>query len=215
MKPNITNTSQSLIINSYYGYSCLEKKRLDVNNEIEKKFNAQYLMNVLTGISKTLDTNILHTSQHSFVPSGTSLSSIIESNEAVFGSSGVMHLNESHISFHSYYENSIQNIVIVRLELHISSCSRKSVYLALNNLSDNHLFNGYDAITLDFFHRGINLMDSHDNYEIINSFIEEKSKDYNIEINDVSKKFSHYKILRKKDKIKLKELSEYIYKHLI
>ena len=107
MKPNITNTSQTLVVNSYYGFSCSESNRYDVNKKIEEKFSSVYLMSILEDISKTLETKILHTSKHTFKPSGTSLSSIIESNETVFGSSGVAHLNESHISFHSYFENSI------------------------------------------------------------------------------------------------------------
>ena len=214
MKPNITNTSQSLILNSYYGFVCCENSRFTVNKEIEEKFSAQYLMKILQDISHTLETKILHTSQHSFSPSGTSLSSIIESDEVIFGASGIAHLNESHISFHSYFENSIANIIILRLELHISSCSRKSVYLALNNLSNEVLYNSYDAITLDFFHRGINL-EYVENADIIKSFLDDKSKDFNVEAHDTSEAFTHYKILKQKDKIKLAGLSNYIHDYLI
>ena len=95
MKPNITNTSQTLVVNSYYGFSCSESNRYDVNKKIEEKFNSVYLMSILEDISKTLETKILHTSKHTFKPSGTSLSSIIESNETVFGSSGVAHLGDA------------------------------------------------------------------------------------------------------------------------
>ena len=98
MKPNITNTSQTLVVNSYYGFSCSESNRYVVNKKIEEKFNSVYLMSILEDISKTLETKILHTSKHTFKPSGTSLSSIIESDELKFGASGVAHLNESHIS---------------------------------------------------------------------------------------------------------------------
>ena len=37
MKPNITNTSQTLVVNSYYGFSCSESNRYDVNKKIEEK----------------------------------------------------------------------------------------------------------------------------------------------------------------------------------
>ena len=215
MKPNITNTSQTLVLNSYYGFSCNEKNRYDVNKKIEEKFSSQYFMGILEDISTTLETKILHTSKHVFNPSGTSLSSIIESNEEIFGSSGVAHLNESHISFHSYFENSIKNIVVLRLELHISSCSRISVFSVLDNLTNKILFNSYDGLTLDFFHRGIDLEKTKKDNYIISKFLNHKSKDFNIETYNQSESFSHYKILKQKEKIKLIELSDYIYNHLI
>ena len=215
MKPNITNTSQTLVVNSYYGFSCNESNRYDVNKKIEEKFNPVYLMSILEDISKTLETKILHTSKHTFKPSGTSLSSIIESNETVFGSSGVAHLNESHISFHSYFENSIKNIIILRLELHISSCSRKSVYFTLDNLMGEQLFNSYDGLTLDFFHRGIDLEQNQENHSIISSFLENKSKEFNVKAHDQTESFSHYKIVKHEEKIELRELYDYFYNYLI
>ena len=215
MKPNITNTSQTLVVNSYYGFSCNESNRYDVNKKIEEKFNPVYLMSILEDISKTLETKILHTSKHTFKPSGTSLSSIIESTETVFGSSGVAHLNESHISFHSYFENSIKNIIILRLELHISSCSRKSVYFTLDNLMEEQLFNSYDGLTLDFFHRGIDLEQNQENHSIITSFLENKSKEFNVKAHDQTESFSHYKIVKHEEKIELRELYDYFYNYLI
>jgi len=215
MKPNITNTSQTLVLNSYYGFSCNEKNRYDVNKKIEEKFSSQYFMGILEDISTTLETKILHTSKHVFNPSGTSLSSIIESNEEIFGSSGVAHLNESHISFHSYFENSIKNIVVLRLELHISSCSRISVFSVLDNLTNKILFNSYDGLTLDFFHRGIDLENLKKEDCIINTFLNHKSKDFNIETHNQSELFSHYRILKQKEKIRLTELSNYIYNRLL
>ena len=50
MKPNITNTSQTLGVNSYYGFSCNESNRYDVNKKIEDKFNPVYLMSILEDI---------------------------------------------------------------------------------------------------------------------------------------------------------------------
>ena len=215
MKPNITNTSQTLVLNSYYGFSCNESNRYDVNKKIEQKFSSRYLMTILKDISKTLETKILHTSKHSFKPSGTSLSSIIESDELKFGASGVAHLNESHISFHSYFENSIENIIILRLELHVSSCSRKSVYSILDNLVNQQIFSSYDGLTLDFFHRGIDLEQNEENNFIISSFLHSKSIEFDIEVHDQTKYFKHYKILKQKDQIRLAKLSDYFCNHLI
>ena len=98
---------------------------MSVNNKIDSNFSIRKMIHTLTSISKILDTKIINTSSHSFEPSGASVSI----NYRVTGASGVMHLNESHISFHSYFEHSISNNIILRLELHISSCSNKSVQL--------------------------------------------------------------------------------------
>jgi S-adenosylmethionine/arginine decarboxylase-like enzyme len=215
MKLNLTNTSQTLIVNSYYGYACNESNRLNKNKEIDLRCNADNLMSIIRDMSEILNTTILHTSQHSFEPSGKSLSSIIESDDINFGSSGVAHLNESHISFHSYFENSIKNIIILRLELHISSCSRKSVYFTLDNLMGEKLFNSYDGLTLDFFHRGIDLEQNHENHSIITLFLENKSKEFNVTAHDQTESFSHYKIVKHKEKIGLRELYDYFYNYLI
>ena len=215
MKPNITNTSQSLILNSYYGYSCNDKNRLQKNKEIEQRYCVHDLMAIINGISKTLNTKILHTSQHSFNPSGTSLSSIIESDDVIFGASGVAHLNESHISFHSYFENSINNLIILRLELHVSSCSRKNVYSILDNLVNNNLFNNFDALTLDFFHRGINLEQLEGDQQILNLFFKNHLKDFDLEADDFLESFKHYKLIKKKEKINIPEFASYLSQYLV
>tara|TARA_Y100000768_G_scaffold202532_1_gene152367 strand:+ start:18521 stop:19168 length:648 start_codon:yes stop_codon:yes gene_type:complete len=214
MKNSITNTSQSLILNSYYGFECDEKNRINVNKKIESKFNEAYLMNILNIISKSLDTTILNTSSHVFEPSGTSVTSIIESNEIKLGLSGVAHLKESHISFHSYYENSIKNIIILRLELHVSSCSRKNVYHTLEKLSSDDLYETYDALTIDFFHRGIRLEKNHNNEILLHEYLDKKSNNFKINKTSSSSDFSSYKLLKHRDKIILKDLPCYIYSDL-
>ena len=215
MNSILTNTSQTLILNSYYGFECNEKSRIDVNKKIESEFNEKYLNNIVKRISKILDTTILNTSSHVFEPSGTSVTSIIESNEVEFGSSGVAHLNESHISFHSYFENSIKNIIILRLELHISSCSRKNVYYSLNQLSSDNLYETYDALTIDFFHRGINLDGNLNNDFIIADYLDKKSNCYEIETVISSNHFSSFKLLKHRDKISLSNITHYLHQDLI
>ena len=215
MNSILTNTSQSLILNSYYGFECNQQNRVAINKEIESKFNENYLVNMVKDISGSLDTTILNTSSHVFQPSGTSVASIIESDDIELGSSGVVHLNESHISFHSYFENSIKNIIILRLELHISSCSRKNVYHALDNLSNNNLYETYDALTIDFFHRGINLENAPDNDYLITQYLKKKSNYFEINTINSSEHFCSYRLLKHKDKISLNNLTHYLYSNLI
>ena len=60
MAPDISNTSQSLIINTYYIFKCDEKDRISVNKEIEKKYSMSLVKNLMIKISKTLNTNIAY-----------------------------------------------------------------------------------------------------------------------------------------------------------
>ena len=211
----ITNTSQSLILNSYYGFECNEKNRIETNKKIESEFNESYLHNIVKSISKSLDTKIINTSSHVFEPSGTSVASIIESNEIEFGTSGVAHLNESHISFHSYYENNIKNIIILRLELHISSCSRKNVFHSLDKLSSDNLYDTFDSLTIDFFHRGINLEKSLSDDCLISQYLNKKSNTFEINTINSSDYSSSYRLLKRKDKISSDNLMRHLYSDLI
>ena len=216
MVPDISNTSQSLIINTYYVFKCNEKDRILVNREIEEKYSMSLILNLMNKISKTLDTNILHTSSHSFEPVGVSLASVIESNEPMFGSSGVAHLRESHMSFHSYFENTIRDIIILRLELHISSCSRKNVYFSFNDLSKNSLFENYDAITIDYFHRGLSLeaLDK-DRENLLDIYLQEKNVTFELIDETKTKPFISLKLIKNKNHISPALAYETLYNHLI
>ena len=216
MIPDISNTSQSLVINTYYGYMCSEKNKILINKKIENIFSASFMMKMMHDISKTLGTNIIHTSSHSFEPSGVSLASVIESNEPIFGSSGVAHLSESHISFHSYFENRLSDVIILRLELHISSCSRKSVYFALNDISKNNQFNKFDAITIDFFHRGLDL-ESYENTgnNILDAYLKEKAHSFDTISDRRTNSFINIKLIKHKNKIQSKLMSDSLHDHLI
>ena len=216
MAPDISNTSQSLIVNTYYIFKCNEIDRMLVNKEIEKKYSMTLVMNLMSKISKTLDTNILNTSSHSFEPNGVSLTSVIESNEPMFGSSGVAHLRESHMSFHSYYENSLKDIIIMRLELHISSCSRKSVYFSFNDLSKNSHFENYDAITIDYFHRGLSLENlDKSGSNILDVYLQKKDISFELVEKTKTTSFANLKLLKKKNKISPSTAFETLYNHLI
>jgi S-adenosylmethionine/arginine decarboxylase-like enzyme len=216
MSLNLSNTSQSLILNTYYVFKCEETDRIFVNNKINSNFSIRKMIQMLTSISKILDTKIINTSSHSFEPSGASVSSIIESKDYITGASGVMHLNESHISFHSYFEHSISNNIILRLELHISSCSNKSVYNSIDVLSSDNEYENYYAMTLDYFHRGLNLENiKQDGDDIFKAYIQGKIGQYDIIGDESGLAFQHTKIIKKKDNSDSNPLIDCLNKFLI
>ena len=185
-------------------------------NKIDSNFSIRKMIQMLTSVSKILDTKIINTSSHSFEPSGASVSSIIESEDYITGASGVIHLNESHISFHSYFEHSISNNIILRLELHISSCSNKSVYNSIDVLSSDNDYENYYAMTLDYFHRGLNLENiKQDGDDIYKAYIQSKVGQYDIIEDESSLSFQHTKVIKKKDHNDSDALIECLNKFLI
>ena len=104
----------------------------------------------------------------------------------------------------------------MRLELHISSCSRKSVYFSFNDLSKNSYYENYDAITIDYFHRGLsleNLDKSGDN--ILDIYIQKKGISFELVEKTKTNSFANLKLLKKKNKISPSTVYETLYNHLI
>ena len=54
-----------------------------------------------------------------------------------------------------------------------------------------------------------------ENHSIITSFLENKSREFNVKAHDQTESFSHYKIVKHKEKIGLRELYDYFYNYLI
>ena len=211
MQVNISNTSQSLILNSYYIHLCENKDKLLVNKKVDSEFNQNYMMSLVRLISERLQTKIIKISNHKFLPSGTSMNVLVESAETFYGSSGVAHLNESHISFHSYFENSIDGVCVLRLELHISSCSRNSVFHSLDVLSNDSKYCSFNAITIDYFHRGINLENISPDREYLETFIQRIPSDRKLFDSSKSKNFEHIKIFKNADHDSNKNLYEKVF----
>ena len=90
-----------------------------------------------------IKTENLHESSHNFEPFGDSASLLIQADLSPYNNA-VLHLKESHITFHTYIEDILNNFLIVRLELHISSCSESNVFnslpeiISLNNQKNDN-----------------------------------------------------------------------------
>ena len=167
MLKKISNTSSTLIINSYEGfYLNNPKDTLAIQEKISKTYNSKNLMNIARKISQTIKTEILHESSHNFKPFGDSGSMLIQADLSLYNSA-TLHLEESHITFHTYIEDIYDNFAIVRLEYHISSCSEANVYNALREiiLIDAKDYSFPDLISIDYIRRGAKF--EHDSSEII------------------------------------------------
>ena len=106
----------------------------------------------------------------------------------------------------------LKDIIIMRLELHISSCSRKSVYFSFNDLSENSLFENYDAITIDYFHRGLSLEDLDENRDdLLKIYLQEKNISYELIDETKTNSFVSLKLIKNKDKISREFLNKKIW----
>lgn len=157
MLKKISNVSSTLIVNLYEGFYLPKIGDTSVIQEkISNKYNSNKLINIARDISKTIETEILNESSHTFQPFGDSGSMLIQADLSLLNSA-TLHLEESHITFHTYVEDILKNHLIVRLEFHISSCSEANVYTSLldifqNNNNCNSLLP--DLVSIDYLRRG-------------------------------------------------------------
>ena len=166
-----------------------------------KEYDPSVYERVIHKIAKAANVTILNISKYKFEPQGFTILAL---------------LAESHISFHSYFENSLNDIIILRLELHISSCSRKSVYFALGDISKNDQFDNFDAITLDFFHRGLDLESYEDDgNNILDAYLKEKVHTYDIVDDKRTNTFMNIKLIKHKKKLQSELMSDSLHNHLI
>ena len=137
----VSNLSHTLIVNTYEGFYYKEKASMQAALEdLSNSYNACKLLILARNSSDVIDAQILNESVHEFEPFGDSASLLIESDLTLYNNS-VLHLKESHITFHTYIEDILENFLIVRFELHISSCSNADVFNVLPfivNLEEKH-----------------------------------------------------------------------------
>jgi len=157
MLKKISNTSSTLIINLYEGfYLSNPKDTLAIQEKISKTYNGNNLINIARKISQTIKTEILHESSHNFKPFGDSGSMLIQADLSLYNSA-TLHLEESHITFHTYIEDILKNYLIVRLEFHISSCSDANVFYSMHDIfQDSTDCNSLlpHLVTIDYLRRG-------------------------------------------------------------
>ena len=106
--------------------------------------------------------------------------------------SASLHLKESHITFHTYIEDILDNFLIIRLELHISSCSEANVFESLKDLisADGDMKIFPNLLTIDYLRRGAKYGENsntiiNDNYNIFDINID---SNYDIFSNNTSNK---------------------------
>ncbi len=187
----ISNLSTTLIVNSYECFPVQTKKNENLSHKlIREKYDATDLILISRLISRLIGTEIIGESKFNFEPFGDSGSFLVKAKECL-SNSGVTHLKESHISFHTYIEDINTEFLIVRLEYHICSCSDYNVFDSIKAILPNSLKSETiptpDLITLDYIRRGakFNSSSNHINFDYHNAKHICEKTDYKL-INDTN-----------------------------
>ena len=190
LEKKISNLSTTLIVNSYECFPIQTDENEKISYKlIREKYDATHLISISREISGLIGTEIIGESKFTFEPFGDSGAFLIKASECL-SNSGVTHLRESHISFHTYVEDINIEFLVVRLEYHICSCSEYNVYDSLKAMIPKLLGSDKiptpELISVDYISRGAKFNNSSNNiqfdYHDANDFI--KKTNYNL-LNDI------------------------------
>ena len=164
LEKKISNLSTTLIINSYECFPIQTNRNEGISYKlIKEKYDVTKLISISRVISVLIGTEIIRESKFAFEPFGDSGAFLVKAKDCL-SNSGVTHLKESHISFHTYIEDVNDEFLVVRLEYHVCSCSDYNVYdsikAILPRLSGSDNVPTPDLITLDYIRRGAKFIDS-------------------------------------------------------
>ncbi|MEC9206243.1 MAG: hypothetical protein VYE31_03530 [Pseudomonadota bacterium] len=168
MVNKISNVSHTLIINTFEGFYYKDSSKIEeALKKISESYNADRLLNISREIAKSIRVEILNESTHIFKPFGDSGSFLVGADIENYNT-GAIHLKESHITFHTYLEDTLENFLIIRFELHICSCADENIFLSLPEIFNNSpnfpkkrnsLFP--HLIGIDYLKRGSTLISNH------------------------------------------------------
>ena len=164
LEKKISNLSTTLIVNSYECFPIQKNENERISYKLIKtKYDATELISISRVMSVLIGTEIIEESKYAFEPFGDSGAFLVKAKDCLTNS-GVTHLKESHISFHTYIEDVNDTFLVVRLEYHICSCSDYNVYDSIKAILPKALGRDNlptpDLITLDYIRRGAKFNDS-------------------------------------------------------
>ena len=86
----------------------------------------------------------------------------------------------------------------------------------MGDISKNDQFDNFDAITLDFFHRGLDLESYEDDgNNILDAYLKEKVHAYDIFDVIRTNSFVNIKLIKQKHKLQSELMRDSLHKHLI
>jgi len=208
MFKKISNISRTIVINTFEGFFYNKKTEIkDLLKHILKTYDIKKLINIATSSAKIINTEIISKSVNNFEPFGDSGSLLIQAN-LKNQKSAVIHLKESHITFHTYIEDSLENFIIIRFEMHISSCTDENIFLTLPAIINPDSKNDIEKlnphlINIDYLERGVSFNEIKEIDTMFpNNFFKDNFNKYSIMSQIISKNTQYYSLLMKESDIK-------------
>lgn len=144
------NLTKALSFNFYdICYAINPQSRHEYIEYIDEEYNANRLVNILTGVAEIIGANILNIAKQDYEPQGASVTMLIAENELnsekhaeMFKNQNlsetiITHLDKSHITVHTYPESHPdKGVSTFRADIDVSTCGHISPLKALNYLLD-------------------------------------------------------------------------------
>jgi len=147
------NLTKSLSFNIYdICYASSKSSQNDYLEYIDEKYNSEKLRTILEEVTNIIEAKIVNISTQDYDPRGASVTVLINEGHYPAAGGAVAHLDKSHITAHTYPENSSTNgIATFRVDIDVSTCGMISPLKALDFLIDSF---DSDIVLLDYRVRG-------------------------------------------------------------
>ena len=203
--------TKSLSFNIYdICYARSKASQMDYIEYIDDVYNSEKLRSIVEEVTNIIQAKIVNISTQDYDPRGASVTVLINEGHHTFDSAGgdfVAHLDKSHITAHTYPENSAKTAISTfRVDIDVSTCGMISPLRALDFLIDSF---DSDIVLMDYrvrgFTRDVNgrkIYIDHDITSIQDYISDEILKNYTAyDINIVSDNIFHTKMVLKELKL--------------
>ncbi len=148
------NLTKSLSFNIYdICYAKSQREQRDYIAYINKQYNSERLIKILTDVTRMIGANVLNVSSQDYEPQGSSVTILIAEESMVpVKDTTVAHLDKSHITVHTYPEYHPETFLATfRVDIDVATCGEITPLSTLDYLISSF---DSDIITMDYRVRG-------------------------------------------------------------
>ena len=148
------NLTKSLSFNIYdVCYAKTAREQQDYIAYIDKQYNSERLINILTTLANMIGAKVLNISSQDYEPQGASVTLLIAEGSMIpVGETQLAHLDKSHVTVHTYPEYHPETyLATFRVDIDVATCGEITPLSTLDYLIGSF---DSDIITMDYRVRG-------------------------------------------------------------
>lgn len=148
------NLTKSLSFNIYdVCYAKTAREQQDYIAYIDKQYNSERLINILTTLTNMIGAKVLNISSQDYEPQGASVTLLIAEGSMIpVGETQLAHLDKSHVTVHTYPEYHPETcLATFRVDIDVATCGEITPLSTLDYLIGSF---DSDIITMDYRVRG-------------------------------------------------------------